>query len=111
MGGKNGLTIWDGDEDNARSYYDQPEIEGGAEQGPNQPSLDEADEFSDDGAWYMGKARDEFNRRKRGQHDDRAQRAAELGDLGVETLPVQRRRPGGRARSGTRHRAGEVGAS
>ena len=33
MGGKGGLTIWDGDEEATRSYYDQPEIEGGNEQG------------------------------------------------------------------------------
>ncbi|EJF57566.1 HCP-like protein [Dichomitus squalens LYAD-421 SS1] len=102
MGGKNGLTIWDSDEDNAaRSYYDQPEIEGDADQGPKQPSLDEVDEFADDGAWYMGKARDEFNRRKRGQHDDRDRRAAR-----EEEDPVQWARERRQAEAAERDREG-----
>ena len=85
MGGKNGLTIWDGDEDGcgfppsydlpalflysrlARSYYDNPEIEGAPDDSTGQPSLEEGGEF-DKEPWYMGKARDEFNRRRRGQH-------------------------------------------
>ncbi|KAI1783963.1 HCP-like protein [Ganoderma leucocontextum] len=70
MGGKGGLTIWDGEEEETtRSYYDQPEIEGGNDQGASQRSLDEGEEFADDGPWYMGRAREEFNRRKRGQPD------------------------------------------
>lgn len=70
-GGKGGLTIWDGDEEVTRSYYDQPEIEGGNDQGGGAPqrALDEGEEYADDGKWYMGRARDEFNRRKRGQPD------------------------------------------
>ena len=30
------------------------------------PEVDEDHTFEDDGPWYMGKARDEFNRRMRG---------------------------------------------
>ncbi|KAI0687874.1 HCP-like protein [Cerioporus squamosus] len=70
MGGQNGLTIWDGEDDeHSLSYYDSPEIEGGQEQADGQGTLEEVEEF-DDGPWYMGKARDEFNRRRRGQHGD-----------------------------------------
>ena len=47
----------------------------------------------------MGKARDEFNRRKRGQHDDRAQRAAEEED------PVQWARERRQAEAAERDRA------
>ncbi|KAI0753061.1 HCP-like protein [Daedaleopsis nitida] len=72
MGGQNGLTIWDGDEETSRSYYDNPEIEGGGqEQGAGQPSIDQGEEY-EDGPWYIGKARDDFNRQ-------RGQRAADQG--------------------------------
>ncbi|KAM5533642.1 hypothetical protein V8D89_012690 [Ganoderma adspersum] len=79
MGGAGGLTIWDGDEETTRSYYDQPEIEGGNEQGgggggASQRALDEGEQFADDGEWYMGRARDEFNRRKRGGQPDAGER-------------------------------------
>ena len=96
MGGKNGLTIWDGDDESgeshistaptlmlshftARSYYDSPEIEGAQDEGAGQGGLDEADDY-DEGAWYMGKARDEFNRRKRGQHGGGADAGAGARD-------------------------------
>lgn len=88
MGGQNGLTIWDGEEESStfhhvasscsrlsdhdytgRSYYDSPEIEAGQETADGQGTLEEVEEF-DDGTWYMGKARDEFNRRRRGQHGE-----------------------------------------
>ncbi|KAI0359680.1 HCP-like protein [Trametes cingulata] len=76
MGGKNGLSFWEGDED-GRSYYDHPdtrEIDGGRENG--QPALEEGEEL-DDGPWYMGKARDEFNRRRRGHDPERVARDEE----------------------------------
>ncbi|KAH9942227.1 HCP-like protein [Epithele typhae] len=72
MGGQGGLTLWDGDEETTRSYYDNPEIDAGQDGehadprgATQQPALDEIDD-ADDGPWYMGKARDEFNRRRRG---------------------------------------------
>ncbi|KAI0365575.1 HCP-like protein [Pilatotrama ljubarskyi] len=77
MGGKNGLSFWEGDED-GRSYYDHPdarEIDGGRDQN-GQPALEEGEEL-DDGPWYMGKARDEFNRRKRGHDPERVARDEE----------------------------------
>ena len=53
-----------------RSYYDNPEIEGGGEgRSGGQPSIEEGEEDFEDGSWYFGKAREEFNRRRRGQHD------------------------------------------
>ncbi|KAL1941435.1 hypothetical protein VTO73DRAFT_7252 [Trametes versicolor] len=79
MGGQNGLSFWEGDEDDGRSYYDDPdakEIDGATDPSGGQPALDEAEE-SDDGPWYIGKARDEFNRRKRGQNQERAGREEE----------------------------------
>ncbi|KAI0629048.1 HCP-like protein [Trametes polyzona] len=83
MGGENGISFWDDDGDEGRSYYDHPdargEIDGATDQNGGQPALEDGEEF-DDGPWYMGKARDEFNRRKRGGRDadrDRAVREEE----------------------------------
>ena len=57
----------------ARSYYDSPEIEGGGQdQGGDQASIkasiEEGVDDAEDSSWYIGKARDNFNR-KRGQPD------------------------------------------
>ncbi|KAI0665661.1 HCP-like protein [Trametes maxima] len=79
MGGENGLSFWEGDEDAGASYYDHPdprEIDGGQDPSSAQASLEEAEEF-DEGSWYMGKARDEFNRRKLGRGQERAGREEE----------------------------------
>ncbi|KAH9856024.1 HCP-like protein [Lenzites betulinus] len=84
MGGQNGLSFWETDEEDGRSYYDHPdakEIDGAAEQG-GQPALEEGEQ-PDDGSWYFGKARDEFNRRKRG-HDPELQRTAREEDDPVQ---------------------------
>ncbi|KAI0332950.1 HCP-like protein [Cubamyces sp. BRFM 1775] len=72
MGGKNGLSFWEGDDD-GRSYYDHPdarEIDGAQDPNAGQPSLEDGEEY-DEGPWYLGKARDEFNRRKRGHDQER----------------------------------------
>ena len=57
-----------------RSYYDHPdarEIDGTQDPNAGQPSLEDGEEF-DEGPWYLGKARDEFNRRRRGHDQERA---------------------------------------
>ncbi|RPD53449.1 hypothetical protein L227DRAFT_617028, partial [Lentinus tigrinus ALCF2SS1-6] len=71
-----------------RSYYDSPEIEGSQDQAEGQGTLEEVEEF-DDGTWYMGKARDEFNRRRRGQHED--ERAAPQDEDPVQWARDRRR--------------------
>ncbi|KZT01467.1 HCP-like protein [Laetiporus sulphureus 93-53] len=71
MGGTGGLSIW-GDDDadtipTRQSSADRQEIEDGrSEKVDNVENREELDEY-DDGPWYLGKARDEFNRRRRGQ--------------------------------------------
>ncbi|OBZ69692.1 Protein sel-1 1 [Grifola frondosa] len=87
MGGTNGLSLWDSNDESSRSYYAEPEareIDGSQEQdtGAEQSTTEESAEGTDydDGPWYLGKARDEFNRRRRGQDVER---------LGQEDDPVQ----------------------
>lgn len=69
-----------------RSYNAQPagrEIESGRDDELEQSSPAEKADYVDeyeDGPWYLGKARDEFNRRRRGQ---------DVGQLGQEDDPVQ----------------------
>ncbi|KAH9941922.1 HCP-like protein [Amylocystis lapponica] len=85
-GGTNGLSLWGGDDENSRSYYAQPEgreIEGGQGREPQSQTAKEPSEDAEeyeDGPWYMGKARDEFNRRRKGQN---------LEQLAQEDDPVQ----------------------
>ncbi|KAI0827882.1 HCP-like protein [Trametes gibbosa] len=84
MGGQNGLSFWEGDDEDGRSYYDHPdtrEIDGATEQS-GQPALEEGEQ-PDDSPWYFGKARDEFNRRKRG-HDPEVERVAREEDDPVQ---------------------------
>ena len=70
----------------ARSYYDSPEIEGTQDDTSGQHSLEDSDDYDSEGPWYMGKARDEFNRRKRGQHSGDREGARGRSD---EEDPVQ----------------------
>ncbi|KAI0000900.1 hypothetical protein BJV77DRAFT_1057826 [Russula vinacea] len=90
-GGESGLSLWSG-----------KKIDSDSDQIAGRRELDEVDEdltFEDDGPWYMGKARDEFNRRMRdaavpGDEEDpvqwaRNRRNAELdrdSDLGPEDM-------------------------
>ncbi|KAH9833995.1 HCP-like protein [Rhodofomes roseus] len=78
-GRSGGLSIW-GDDDDENSGSRQPPhgrtIEGGEEADDTQAAAGEPaaeiDEY-EDGAWYFGKAREEFNKRKKtGQNVDRA---------------------------------------
>jgi len=78
MGGTNGLSLWgDDDDESSRSYYSQTqnrEIES-AESPETAPQaareqVEEPEEY-EDGPWYIGKARDEFNRRLSGGNVER----------------------------------------
>ncbi|EMD33107.1 hypothetical protein CERSUDRAFT_76806 [Gelatoporia subvermispora B] len=119
-GGRNGLSFWGDDEDSStagRSYYAEPEnrgIEGGEKEAETPAAVERVDELEeyDDSQWYLGKAREEFNRRKRGEkveqlneaEDDPVQWARERrhaeheqdGDFGPEDYfdaATRRRRP------------------
>jgi len=77
MGGSNGLSIWGDDSDEGSdSHYTSSEgreIEGGSDrENDRSPPGEQAEEREDyeDGPWYLGKARDEFNRRRRGRDMD-----------------------------------------
>ncbi|KAI0918983.1 hypothetical protein AcV5_002018 [Taiwanofungus camphoratus] len=77
-GGSKGLSLWGNNDDESRR-----EIESGRDDELEQSSPAEKADYVDeyeDGPWYLGKARDEFNRRRRGQ---------DVGQLGQEDDPVQ----------------------
>lgn len=84
-----------------RSYYDNPEIEGGGEdrEGAGQPSLDEGSE-EDSGPWYIGKAREEFNRRRRGGQSPSSDRNAHDEDDPVQWARERRQAEADRDRDG-----------
>ncbi|PCH35634.1 HCP-like protein [Wolfiporia cocos MD-104 SS10] len=73
MGGSDGLSLWGDDvEDNDHVYHDsRREIEGNKEDeaGKSRERSDDRDDH-EDGPWYFGKAKEEFNRRRRGQDID-----------------------------------------
>ncbi|KAL1681892.1 hypothetical protein EV122DRAFT_260478 [Schizophyllum commune] len=105
QGGKGGLNLWeweDEGQDDVLSGQIPPQVEDGREP-PKEPketplSRDEERYYEDGGPWYMGKAREDFRRRKsgepRGPREDedpiqwaRDRRAAEQdrdGDFGPE---------------------------
>ncbi|OCH89879.1 HCP-like protein [Obba rivulosa] len=116
-GGRHGLSLWGDDEESGHSYYGESDdrgIEGGGIDVQPLATAERADELEeyDDGQWYLGKARDEFNRRRRGEpveqldgaEDDPVQWARERrhaeqeqeGDFGPEDYfdaATRRRRP------------------
>ncbi|KAI0079287.1 HCP-like protein [Panus rudis PR-1116 ss-1] len=83
LGGSNGLSLWGHDTESGRSYYTDLEIEdgrGGEGRRGDASGRDDLTEEDGDGPWYFGKAREEFNKRRRGQTET-------LGDR--EDDPVQ----------------------
>ncbi|KAF7966274.1 hypothetical protein HWV62_39391 [Athelia sp. TMB] len=71
-GGKNGLDLWDFEDDHARTAAAARELDGGhahgqdsAEAAPaGEPGLPASEHVEDDGPWYMGKAKEEYTRRR-----------------------------------------------
>ncbi|KAF8633386.1 hypothetical protein AX17_004557 [Amanita inopinata Kibby_2008] len=72
MGGKDGLSIWSGEDVDAPNPNEGRELEDGSKQGGS-ASIDtgkgDEDKYSDDddGTWYLGKAKEDFHRRKNGK--------------------------------------------
>ncbi|KAK1230477.1 ERAD-associated protein [Marasmius sp. AFHP31] len=75
MGGEGGLNLWSFDEDEAYLYHDEPKVQelDGRPEGMSKEREDDRMYYEEEeGPWYLGKARDEFHRRKNsekgGQH-------------------------------------------
>lgn len=81
MGGSNGLSLFGNDIDESDLLYhassEGHEIEGSSPDHEERPTagerVEEIHEY-DEGPWYLGKAKDEFNRRRRGQGTGRTGR-------------------------------------
>ena len=71
-----------------KSQTEPPEIEDGQEDGTSGTSEDDYSTDGEDGQWYLGRARDEFNRRKKGQAPGKDVRAG-AGAVGADDDPVQ----------------------
>ncbi|KAI0783062.1 HCP-like protein [Abortiporus biennis] len=102
LGGTDGLSLWPYGEEHGDSYYEEQakkqEIEGGRMSDDSPSKNPTSDQYVDeeDGRWYLGKAREELNRRKLGktpeQLDDPVQWARDRrnaendrdGDFGPE---------------------------
>ncbi|KAN0081237.1 hypothetical protein V8E55_008861 [Tylopilus felleus] len=76
QGGQNGLSLWEYDEDKlsiAERANLKGEIDAASAQSDSQDERvmstaeDLEDDFRDDGSWYIGKAREEFHRRRTGE--------------------------------------------
>ncbi|KAK0486142.1 hypothetical protein IW261DRAFT_1453903 [Armillaria novae-zelandiae] len=76
LGGADGLNLWYDDEDTSQPKEEVREIDEGSRQTTPDQAQPEQHVYSDDeeGPWYLGKAREEFDRRKndqaRGHGDD-----------------------------------------
>jgi len=71
-GGKNGLDLWDFEDDHDRTKNAARELDAGHEQAhetaeaapTGEARLPNTEHVEDDGPWYMGKAKDEYTRRR-----------------------------------------------
>ncbi|KAF9268703.1 HCP-like protein [Marasmius fiardii PR-910] len=75
MGGEGGLNLWAFDEEEAPLYHDPPkvqELESGTDSPQGERVEDQIFHEDEDGPWYLGKARDEFHKRKNGQTTEHA---------------------------------------
>ncbi|CAL1711319.1 unnamed protein product [Somion occarium] len=73
LGGSNGLDFWGNDAESGQSYYTDSsgrEIEDGrrSDHREGSPGHDTSSDDNNDGHWYIGKAREEFNRRRGQDH-------------------------------------------
>ncbi|KAL0581344.1 ERAD-associated protein [Marasmius crinis-equi] len=80
MGGEGGLNLWAFDEDEAYLYHDAPKVQelDGRPEGTSEEREDDRLFYEDEeGPWYLGKARDEFRRRRNAQKGDQHAREEE----------------------------------
>ncbi|KAK7045626.1 ERAD-associated protein [Paramarasmius palmivorus] len=73
LGGEGGLSIWSLDEEEAAQSYDKRvhELESGQEEAAQNREEDRIFHEEEEGSWYMGKAREEFHRRRSSQSNGR----------------------------------------
>ncbi|ESK93648.1 ubiquitin-protein ligase sel1 [Moniliophthora roreri MCA 2997] len=74
LGGEGGLSIWSLDEEESSQYYDKRDnaLEGSQEEISQDRDEDRIFYEDEEGPWYMGKAREEFHRRRNSQNNGRS---------------------------------------